>query len=87
MKAETFTVLAIVFKMCNLKYHLIQTRGGSHNKSDTRDVEYGYNYDDYYTDYPAGMHLVYCLYDSYDKKFKELCTKFSYCLKKCPFFP
>ena len=56
MKAASFTVLAIVIGMCDMKYHLIQTRGGSHIKSDTRDVEYGYNYDDYYTDYPAGMH-------------------------------
>ena len=54
MKAATLTVLAIVVGMCNMKYYLIETRKGSHIKSKTRDVEHGYNYNDYYTDYKAG---------------------------------
>ena len=59
MKAATLTVLAIIVGMCNMKYYLIETRDGSHIKSDTGDVEYGYNYNDYYGDYQAGMCIAF----------------------------
>ena len=61
MKAATLTVLAIVVGMCKMKYYLIETKDGSRIKSltfNTGDVEYGYNYNDYYSDYQAGMHIV-----------------------------
>merc|ERR1739844_621647 len=53
MRAATLTILVIVVGMCKMKYHLIETRDDSHIKSDTGNVEYGYNYNEYYSDYQS----------------------------------
>ena len=62
MKAATLTLLVMMVGWCKKKYYLIETRDGSDIRShtfNTEDTEYGNNYNDYYTDYQAGMQIEY----------------------------
>ena len=59
MKTASLASLVLLVGCCEMRNYLIETRDIRSETFNTRNTEYGNNYNDYYTDYQAGMHIEY----------------------------